>query len=106
MATVELQVRATTFARSILAALRQNAQCLPPASFGFQLQRVRLKNAALRNSKEASFQISWERGAHDQGVGWEYIKGKQVQLAVDVTLDITKTTTIAEFERAPKTELA
>jgi len=95
LATVELQVRATTFACAVLTALRQNPRCLPQAVFGLQLQRVRFKNTVLRNSKTASFQIYWEKGSYDQGVGFEYIQGKQIQLAVDVTLDIARTTTIA-----------
>ena len=94
LATVELQVSATTFAKSVMAALRQNPQCLPPATLGLQLQRVRLKNAAVRNGKPTVFRKSWEVHAHDQGLGWEDINGKQVQLVLDVTIDVTQTATI------------
>ena len=94
LATVELQVRATTLAASVLASLRQTPRCLPPAIFDLQLQRVRMKSAAFRNSETASFRISREMGSYDQGLGSEYIEGKQVQLAIDVTLDITQTVTI------------
>lgn len=100
LATVELQVRATTFARSILAALRRTPRCLPPASSGLQLQRVRMNNAALRNTKTASFQKWRDMSGHNQGLGWEYIQGRQVQLAIDVTLDIARTATIAATPNA------
>jgi len=76
LATVELQVSATTFAKSVLAALRQSPQCLPPAILGLQLQRVRLNTAALRNGKRTMFRKSWEVHSHEQGLGWEDIKGR------------------------------
>jgi hypothetical protein len=95
LSTAEVQVRATTLAQSVLTSLRQHPQCLPPAELGLQLQRVRLKSAALRNNKTSSFQIDREMGSHDQGLGWVWIEGRQVQLAVDVTIDVAQTATIA-----------
>jgi hypothetical protein len=95
IATVELQVLPVTIASSVLSALRQNPPCLPPATSGLQLQRVRLLGATLRNSKAASYRLQMAMGGHDQGIPWDDITGKQVQLAVDVTADIAQVARIA-----------
>jgi hypothetical protein len=95
LSTVRLQTRADTFTQSVLATLRRAAQCLPPASLGLQLQRVRLRGASLRNSTVAVWRKWRDMGPHDQGLGYVDIKGKQVQFALAVTMDIAQTSTIA-----------
>jgi hypothetical protein len=95
VATVELQISATKFAGALLSTLRQSPRCPPPAVSGLQLQRVRYREAAVRHDKTASFLIWQKLGPWGQGLGWTWISAKQAQLAVDVTLDVALTSTIA-----------
>jgi hypothetical protein len=94
VATVELQVRADKFARSILTAIRSRPFCLPPPVAGLQLQRVHFLDAQLRHDQTKSFQVWLTMGPWDQGLPWTWIEGKQVQLELSVLADLTFSTTI------------
>lgn len=95
VATIELQVSAVKFAKAVISTLRQSPRCPPPAIAGLQLQRVRFQDAKVRHDQIGEFRVWFEPGPRDQGLGWTWIKGKRAQLAVDATLDVTPTATIA-----------
>ena len=95
ISTFEFQMSSEKFAAAILSTLRTSPRCLPGPTAGFQLQRVRYVSAVTRNSEDSSFKISLDMGPYDQGLGYEWVDGKQAQLVVTAQLDIASTSQIA-----------
>ena len=94
-ATVEVQTTTAKFVESLLSTIRHEPRCLPTPLDGLQVQRVRYRGAAIRHHETGKFRIWEEPDPRVGGDGGTWITAKQAQLAVDATLDVAQTSTIA-----------
>ncbi|MEH3054597.1 MAG: hypothetical protein PGN13_11435 [Patulibacter minatonensis] len=91
----ELQLSTQTFTDQVKQSLLATPRPLPPANFGMQLQRVRYREVSLRNTKPMRWYVAISAIG---GLPIDKFDSKQLQLAIDITVEIAAQ---ARIEAAP-----